>query len=295
MNKLLPVHVYLAESRPQVRRQFRASHLSLWLNLIPKIHRSKDLDVCHHLLRSSAPRASSSSAANESSYFDGGDTVAPPCEGITAARSSTRGSTFTPGSIPSPSSISGFARTTSFPEISKNQRTSAAPPPAIRRDKLGHVTSTEQTATAAAAAAASRGPVATSNRQQTPSASNNISDYRLSLCVVIATGCVLLLMNVLMLSCVYCRKAKALRGQGKGAFLAVGDDRNCEALTGFHRVADLPKTLPRITPLPLPLPLPPPISSAQNHHSVPPSCPQRSVSLPKPKELEHHPDGSMIS
>lgn len=261
-----------------MRRQFRASHLSLWLNLIPKIHRSKDLDVCHHLLRSSASH-DAATAANESSFFDGG-TVAPPCEGI-SVRSSTRGSTsLGPGFVPSSSSISGFARTSSFPEISKNQRTLAAP--TIRRDKPDHVTSTEQTTT-------SRGTVA-ANRQQTPP-SNNINDYRLSLCVVIATGCVLLLMNVLMLSCVYCRKAKALRGQGKAAFLAVGDDRNCEAITRFHRIANLPKTLPRINPLPLP----PPISSAQNHHhSVPPSCPQRSVSLPKPKEPEH-PDGSMIS
>lgn len=221
------------ESRPCVVRQFRASQLSLWLNLIPKIHRSNDPDLCQNA------------------------SVAPPCEWI--GRSTRRALNFT--ASPNSTATSG----PKAQEMTSRPRTSVETTAIRRRERPpDHVT-------LAGPMAASRGPVITSQRHVLGHKTN---DHRLFLCIVIATGCVLLLLNGLMLSCFYCRKARTLRGQWKAFF---AEERNSVTVSGPRRVTGPPKTVT----------LPPSISGHSRHNvGLLPNCPKRSMSLPRPKDSE---------
>lgn len=225
--------VLRTESRPCVVRQFRASQLSLWLNLIPKIHRSNDPDLCQNA------------------------SVATPCEWI--GRSTRRALNFT--------AVSPNSTATSGPkaqEMTSRPRTSVGTTAIRRRERPDHVTLAEPMA-------ASRGPVITSQRHVL--GGHRTNDHRWFLCIVIATGCVLLLLNVLMLSCFYCRKVRTLRGQRKAFF---AEERNSVTVSGPRRVTGPSKTVS----------LPPSISGHNRHNVLPSFGPKRSMSLPRPEDFE---------
>ena len=109
--------------------------------------------------------------------------------------------------------------------------------------------------------------------QRPPATAGLTTDHRLSLCVVIATGCVLLLLNVLMLSCVYCRKANRLEGHGK-ATKAVHGDSATTRQTGFNRITN--SSGDRFKPVPYRTPLLPTISSSPPPPPPPPILPLTS-------------------
>ena len=227
-----------ADTRPVVRRHYRAQYVALWTKLIPKLHRSDsdDDDPCYvHLLDD----------AHDPTTFDNGTRVIACAAGHPGRPlASSSSSSFPPShprkAGPSSAGVSGVVVTPVSPTVAVGDGTFQNV-----GGKAGHHTSgnafggsggggsgqqkgPRRTGSAAIAASTSASrpivdgghrpttttrpssPVATSKAVGVgvvaSSAAASTVDYNAALIITVAAGCVLLSVNIILFACLYCRR-----------------------------------------------------------------------------------------
>lgn len=171
--------VSVSGMRPTIRHHYRGTKMALWLDLIPKLHESEDLDPTYHLL---------TNYDNSSTFEEEGTDELdlerlfppPPLPPLSPPPSSTEVATTTTTPLPTtlpPSTTSTVSTTSSYERWGSESRSPPKytdPPPEKTTPKAEEVSS--------------------------------VKDTTLSLSVTIAVGCSLLFLNILIFAGVYYQK-----------------------------------------------------------------------------------------
>lgn len=218
------VSVFLiAGMRPSVRHHYKGSNMALWLDLIPKFHKSDDLDIKYHLLDNYNNKSTFESVGTRKLNYK--KMIIPP--------------PLTPPAPPSTVTTT-LKPTTTLPYVElipttvKYRRTIKPVP--TRPSRGGNSNNKDE----------NNSPDNAQKSDLDSDESSSLSESRLSLSVTVAVGSALVFLNIIIFAAVYYqrdkmrqeRKARDMEMNKEQSMRMIGDHDNMKSSTGPDSESD---------------------------------------------------------